>query len=236
MCKGRINIIRILVVSLLFLFSLDAKPDSSDVHRQAGDFIEQQLQSILLPSDEFDYQINPIDHRLNLDDCSTPLTFETPRTLSAGSFSIKATCTSPQFWSIYLRGDINIQRKVVVASQSLPKGINLQPQNLKLLKLPLEELRGGYFTRFDELNNYVLRRPISKDEVFTPQLLQPPLLIKKGDEVIISAGRTTSIEVRVPGVAMQDGRLNQQIAVKNAASGRQIKARVIGRGEVRADY
>lgn len=236
MIKGRINIARILLSSILFLLSSIINAETSSIHRQLSEFIEQQISTILLPSDRYSYDISSLNQQFKFSSCSVPLSFQPSRPLIAGKFSIKVSCDAAPKWSFYSRGEIDIQRTVIVTAQSLPKGMPLTPENTEPKAISLQKLRGGYFTSYKEINDFTLKRAVTKGSVLTPQVLTPPLLVRKNDEVIIIAGRPDRIEVRVSGTALQDGRMNQQIRVRNQSSGKTIKARVINRGIVRADY
>ena len=55
--------------------------------------------------------------------------------------------------------------------------------------------------------------------------------MRKGDHVIISA-RSGTLSVKMPGEALSDGGLSEQIRVKNLNSNRIIKARVTAPGQV----
>ncbi len=125
---------------------------------------------------------------------------------------------------------------MLVTTQALPKGMLLGPEHLTLKAINLDQLNRGYFTTLEQITDFVLKRAVNQNTVLSPQQVSPPVLIRKDDTVIILAGDPETVEVRVNGLALQDGRLNQQIRIKNIASGKQIKARVIGRGIVRADY
>lgn len=236
MTKGRLNIARILLTSALIFCTSSASADTSFLHRQLEQFIEQQIQPTLLTGDQFSYRIDPIDQQLNLPQCQSAIDFNPIRPLENGHFSIKASCQSPRNWSLYVRGEITIERRVVIITQALPKGTPLSKEHLSHALINADQLRSGYYVKDEEVLNFELKRPLPQGKVLTPQLLTPPLLVRKNDEVTISAGRKQQFEVRVSGIALQDGRLNQQIRVENLSSGRKIKARVIGRGMVRADY
>lgn len=236
MIKGRININRILLASLLFLLSFSLSAGTDNLHRQLNLFIEQQVRPQLLADDIFSYQIDPINDNQPVLDCQAPYLFEPLRPLQAGSFSIRVSCEAPRYWSFYVRGNIHIGRNVIVAAQALPRGTSLRPEMLQQKRVSADSLNRGYYSHAEDVYDFELRRAVSKGRVITAQILNPPLLVKKGDHVIISAGLDRGVEVRVDGIALQDGRLNQQIRVENITSGRQIRARVADRGLVRADY
>jgi flagella basal body P-ring formation protein FlgA len=78
-----------------------------------------------------------------------------------------------------------------------------------------------------------LKRNVSADTVLSHTQLEQNRLIQRGDKVVISAGNS-SVNVRMPGEALEDGTLGAQIRVRNTRSNRVIRARVTGPGQVEA--
>ncbi len=58
-----------------------------------------------------------------------------------------------------------------------------------------------------------------------------PILIKRGDAVTITA-EGDGLSVKMPGVAMSDGRRGEQIRIKNNNSAKIVDAQVTEPGEV----
>jgi flagella basal body P-ring formation protein FlgA len=102
---------------------------------------------------------------------------------------------------------------------------------VSLAERDVSNLNQGYLTRLDEVLGNKLTRPVQPDQVITPNQMELAKVVRKGDQVVITA-RSGSISVRMPGEAMTDGVPGKQIPVKNQRSGRIIKARVTGPGQV----
>ncbi|NEP50997.1 MAG: flagellar basal body P-ring formation protein FlgA, partial [Moorea sp. SIO3C2] len=51
--------------------------------------------------------------------------------------------------------------------------------------------------------------------------LEQPLLIKRGDSVVVTA-RTGTLTVKMPGTALMDGHRGEQISVRNKQSNRVV--------------
>jgi flagella basal body P-ring formation protein FlgA len=75
----------------------------------------------------------------------------------------------------------------------------------------------------------VPRRPIPAGAAITGKLLDRPIEIARGDEVIVSA-KQGGILLRVSGIAEGSGRRGEQIVIRNATSGKRFRARVQGKG------
>ena len=76
-----------------------------------------------------------------------------------------------------------------------------------------------------------LTRPLQPDQVLAPIHVEQAEVVRRGDQVIISA-RSGGISVRMPGEALSDGGMGKQINVRNLGSQRVVKARVTGPGQV----
>jgi len=59
------------------------------------------------------------------------------------------------------------------------------------------------------------------------------VLIKKGELVLFSVGRASEFQVSIRLEAMQDGRMGEQIKLRNNESGRTLTGIVSGQGTAR---
>jgi len=75
------------------------------------------------------------------------------------------------------------------------------------------------------------RRPMRAGEIVRTRMLAATLLVKRGDTVAIVV-RSGPVEVRNAGEALEAGREGQVLRVRNAATGRVIRARVLSEGMV----
>ena len=120
---------------------------------------------------------------------------------------------------------------MIVANKSLLRDTILSDSDVSLAERDISALNQGYLTRLDEVMGNKLTRPIQPDQVISPNQLEMAEVVRRGDQVVITA-RSGSISVRMPGEAMADGAPGKQIPVKNQRSGRTIRARVTGPGQV----
>ncbi len=89
----------------------------------------------------------------------------------------------------------------------------------------------GFLPSMDLAIGQKLVRPAVVDQVLSPTFMEQPAMVRKGDHVVIVA-RSPSLAVRMPGEALSDGGLNEQIRVRNLNSKRVMKANVTGPGQV----
>lgn len=177
------------------------------------------------------HQISPIDPRLRLADCQSPLEIKLSSRRLIGRLTAKVACAGPAPWAIYVPVTIQVFKKVVTMRTPGAPGDLLHEDDLTLSEREVGQLTQGYFTHIHEAANQALKRQAPMGSVLTPKMVEQPKVIKRGDEVMIVANKG-SLSVSSPGVALSDGRIGQQISIKNRASKRTVKARVMDKGLV----
>jgi flagella basal body P-ring formation protein FlgA len=76
-----------------------------------------------------------------------------------------------------------------------------------------------------------LKRQLNAGVPITGDILSQPVLIKRGEAVTITA-EGDGLSVKMPGVAMSDGRRGEQIRIKNNNSAKIVDAQVTDAGQV----
>jgi len=224
-----INLTRLFLLTTLFVANwLHASPLSD---------IEQAVQNHLLdhyhdsfPGARTEINVKPLNRNLRLKNCKHPLDLSTPKGTSS-RISVKVSCPSPR-WQLYARATRRHLLPVAVSARALPRGKILSNADIELKETDLTPLKGRYFADIQELVGWQVKRATNKGRILKPSLLSEPPAIRKGDSVIIEA-RRSSLSIRASGTALEDGKKNQQIRVRNNKSGREIKAIIIAPGQVR---
>jgi len=178
-----------------------------------------------------DFSVSKVDPNLRLASCSKPLNLNKNGDKLMGRISIAVRCEGSKPWKIYVPVTIRAYRKVVTAAVPLARNQALEPALLDLTEKDVSRLTQGYFSSIDAVSGKLLNRPLQLSGVLQPNMIIEPVMIKRGDEVIIIA-KTGALLVRSAGVAINDGRLGQQIQVKNKSSKRVVMARVISNKQV----
>jgi flagella basal body P-ring formation protein FlgA len=129
--------------------------------------------------------------------------------------------------------DLAESRQVLVAGTNLTAGQVLIPGQLKLERIEQELLTRTHLFDMRGLEGMELMRSIRTGEAIRTTDLRPALMIKKGDLVLFSVGRPSEFQVSVRLEAMQDGRLGEQIKLRNSDSGRTLVGIVTGQNAVR---
>ncbi len=126
--------------------------------------------------------------------------------------------------------DLAENRQVVVASSNLNVGQVLKPELLKLERLDAEKINRTHLFDLSGLEGSELMRPIRAGEAIRTSDLRPALMVKKGDLVTFVIGRPTEFMITVKVEALQDGRLNEQIKLRNPESGHTFSGVITGKG------
>lgn len=201
-------------------------------------FLEEQVANYLQRASiggRYEIQVNRLDSRLRMPACDQPLvaSLESPAQ-PVGRVTVRVGCQGSSTWSLFVPAQVRLFRQVVVAQRPLARGAILEAQDIDWRERDVGTLTQGYLTEPEQALGSKLTRPVSIDQVLTPNHLERAPVVRKGDHVVISAGGT-ALSVRMPGEALTEGAVGQQIRVRNLSSQRVIRARITGPGQVVVD-
>lgn len=197
------------------------------LEREVADYLQRsQIQA------RHAVEVNRLDPRLRLALCDAPLStkLESPAQ-PVGRTTVRVSCGGSAPWSVFVPAQVHLFREVVVARRPLKRDAILEEADIALAERDVSLLNQGYMTTFDQLIGNKLTRSALPDQVIPPTYVSLAEVVRKGDQVVIIA-KSSSISVRMPGEALTDGALGSQVRVKNQRSGRVLKARVLGPGQV----
>lgn len=219
--------------SLLFLsMTVQAKAymDLDELLKSSESYLQQRIYQQLAKTDYQNTKItsHTLDSRLKLTQCDKALTF-TRKSSSAlkGNISIKVSCHSPHAWSIYTKHNIALEKNIIISADNLPKGHVLTKKDITYIQRDIYTQRSGYLSNQSLVIGKQLKRSINSGEVIYSNQLHQPNLIKKGDSVSVVA-KVGSLSVITLGIALDNGRIGEQIDIKNRRSSRVIRAEITG--------
>lgn len=184
------------------------------------------------PDIRVEYRVGAIDSRMRLADCNVPLKIRRHgQRAGQNRLLFKVSCPSPSPWQLYIPVTREQYLPVAIASHPLHQNQILTEQDVELRELDVSQLNNGYFSDLSLVIGRKLRRPIATGAPLKPNTLIQRQLISKGDEVFIRAENGV-VSIQVPAIALSNGKMGQQISVRNKQSRRVIKARVTGPGQV----
>ncbi|MDR6236045.1 flagella basal body P-ring formation protein FlgA [Pseudomonas psychrotolerans] len=234
-CRWAANLVLILTCLGGKAFAEGDYTSSDELIGAVESFLEERVQEYLLEAGfnaRHENQINPLDPRLRLAACDKPLTLSQQGTPTpVGRISIKVRCEGSSPWTVFVPVQVKLYRPVVVAVQPLLRGTVLDTQNVALMERDVGVLTQGYLTSLEQVVGAQLKRQVVNEQVLTPAFLEQAELVRKGEQVVISA-RSASFNIRMQGQALADGAKDEEIRVRNLSSNRVIHARVVDQGQV----
>lgn len=208
--------------------------DPSEIQSQVIRYLNQTVNSE--DGRSLTFQTGKIDAHLKLARCNVPLT------INVGSFNevnkralVKVSCQGLKTWTINVSAHAQYKEKVVVAARNISAGTVLSSEQLKVVAKKQETGRAVAFFSIQDVVGKVLKRSIGEGQVIYSSMIDNPLYVKRGQSVAILAEKD-NLQVTMPGIALQDGQLNQEIEIKNKKSNKVIAGRVIGKNQVKIEF
>lgn len=193
--------------------------------------VEDYLATTQTPG-RYEIQVNQLDPRLRMPMCDKELTatLESPAQ-PIGRVTVKVRCEGSSPWTVFVPAQVKLFRDVVVVSRPLKRSGIIGVEDVSLRERDISLINQGYLTSVDQAVGQRLTRPMVTDQVITLVNLEQAEVIRKGDQVVISAS-SGGLNVKMPGEALSNGGMSEQIRVKNLNSNRVIRARVTAPGQV----
>lgn len=198
-------------------------------------FLEFTVEDYLATSQtegRYEIEVKQLDPRLRMPMCDKELTasLESPAT-PIGRVTVKVRCEGSSPWTVFVPAQVHLFREVVTTTRPLRRAGIIEPGDVVLRERDISLINQGYFTSVDQAIGQKLTRQTVGDQVITLVHLEQAEVVRKGDQVVITA-RSGTLSVRMPGEALSNGGLAEQIRVKNLNSMRVIKAQVTAPGQV----
>ena len=192
-----------------------------------------------------DVLIAPLDPRLQVQPCAKPLTVDLP---FSSRDTVRVRCVDP-VWQLYLQVSVPASAGYVSASTG-PGGATSTPAAAKMVVVPKRLIQRGMVIESDMveeispppglvLDNSMLQsvrdalaaesvRDLSAGQPMRVSDIRRAILVKQGQLVTLTVGDKAGFLITVRVEALQDGRMGEQVKLKNTESGRQISGVVTG--------
>lgn len=172
---------------------------------------------------------NTIDPRLRLATCSQPLQTD-PAAVRGAAATVTVRCPAPA-WTLYVPVRISDMRMVAVLARPGQRGDVVGADMLTLQTRDVAQLPFGYVDDPASIEGQQLRRPIGAGAVLTPNDVEAPRWVRRG-QIVTLIGRAGGLEVRAGGKALGDGAEGQTVRVQNQTSRRVVNGTVTAPGVV----
>ncbi|MCZ6566557.1 MAG: flagellar basal body P-ring formation chaperone FlgA [Gammaproteobacteria bacterium] len=201
----------------------------ADIRNTAIDYARIQFDS---PDSDIKVTARDLDNRLRLPLCESKLEAYFPHsTHIAGNTTVGVRCSGIKPWSIYVPVTIQLYRDIIVANRPLPQNRIITMEDFRMEHIDINRLSGAYITEPDLVIGKQMLRPLQLSRPILSNMLKAPVLIRRGERVILLA-KSNTFEVRMEGKAMKDGAVGEKIRVRNLRSKRIIEGRVNKDGSI----
>lgn len=225
-----LGLVCLLFTHVVFAESYEIQPVES-IRESIKKHLEQSIQAPDFTS--LRVRVGELDERLRLAKCTKPLEiFLPPGTPLNTATTVGVKCTHEKRWTIYVSVQTEILGTVWTAAKPLITGVELKNDDITASERDLKQLNRGYFLDKTQILGKILNRDLSLGEVINPQAISIPEMIKRGDQVLITANMG-NIRVEMMGIALTAGGKGQLVRVKNLSSEREIDAVVVSPSRVK---
>lgn len=213
-----------------------------DLYKEAQQWVAQQH---ALPTNQI--ELRPMDARITVAACSGGWTFDAPFPLQT---SVRAICEAPKAqmfiqWSSQqvklvmpepaqsAAIQVPATRQALAASRTLPRGSHLDVSMVEWVTVEAQQWSAHHLGDLSVIEGNQLMRDMMAGQIIRRQDIRPSVLVKKGHMVSFQAAAASNFTITATVQAMQDGRMGEQIRLKNPNSGRIISGVVTGLNAVR---
>jgi len=185
--------------------------------------------------------IAPLDSRLKVQACQKNLNLDHP---FASKETLRVRCSDP-VWQLYLQvsmpqsnfaggsptspqNAVATTKTMVVAKRLLQRGAILQPDMLEEVQASPGNADTQILSTLKDAQFAELTRDIGAGQPLRVSDIRRAVMVKQGQVVMLSIGNKSDFQITIRMEAMQDGRLGEQVKLKNPESGRQVSGVVTG--------
>ncbi len=133
--------------------------------------------------------------------------------------------------SLAIEAEVTLPPEAVVVVRSLSRGLAVHASDVELRRLAPGQVATDAFHRLEDVIGREATRAIPQGTLLKTNMVRAPLLVQRGDEVIVIA-RSAGIRVRTTARVREDGSLGDLVAVESLADRKTYFARVTAVREV----
>jgi len=201
------------------------------IHKIVKEFINTYAKQI--HKGDYVVKTGTLDPRLYLKKCNIPLeAFVNPSTRHTNHITVGVSCKGDTQWKIYVSNKITYYKDVIAVRKTLNRGNAIHKSDLYKVRRQINNLNYGYYTEKKQVTGKIASRFIISNTALTPQMLSEPILVHRGQSVVLIA-EISGIKVRMTGKALNSGSIGKLVKVRNLSSKRIVEGIVTRTGVVK---
>ncbi len=150
-------------------------------------------------------------------------------------FPISVAVGGKVWKTIQVLADVSAMIDAVVPTRLLRTEEVIDGVDLKTTRLRIHQWNHPFVTDRDEVIGKSAARPLPPDTPLRSTFVKLPLIVKKGDRVMIEA-RRGGLSIQTYGITKSSGQVGQTIMVANLDSGRELRAKVVAPSLVQVEF
>lgn len=238
------------------LFLLVALAASANAGQSAGQSVEQQIDQAIHQylQQMMDTQAKengwkgmrlivdntPLSSTRQLAPCAGKITVDGGSTGKLARQQLTLMCTdnsgqTVKGWPMKVSTDMQVLLPVVASNSVIDRGATINASALQQQETDIAKTIRGFYHRIDQVAGMSAKRRIRPNQILSPDLIDQPQLVKRGEKVQIIANHD-GIKAAMAGEALEKGGVGDVIRVKNISSGKTIEAKVVEPGVVTSTF
>jgi flagella basal body P-ring formation protein FlgA len=234
-------------VLLLMLFAASLS-QAQTAHQQLHDAVSHYIESFFNAAElssqgdaegggrRVEIEVSNIDPRLPIAPCEQALVAQINQNQQpVGRLNVRVDCHGSAPWSKYVPAQVRVYEQVLITTRPLTRGDIISASDIMLREADTSTLRNAYMQTPELALGMEVRRTLQANVPVVREALAAPILVRRGDAVIITA-QTGTIEIRQQGTALQNGEMGTRITVRNNNSNIVVQAIVTGHGQAQVGF
>ncbi|MBX3324916.1 MAG: flagellar basal body P-ring formation chaperone FlgA [Nitrospira sp.] len=137
--------------------------------------------------------------------------------------------------TIQVLADVSAMIDAIVPTRLLKTEELIDGVDLKTTRIRIQQWNHPFLTDRDEVIGKSAARPVPPETPLRAAFVKLPLVVKKGDRVMIEA-RRGGLSIQTYGITKSSGQVGQTIMVANLDSGREFRAKVVAPSLVQVEF
>lgn len=155
--------------------------------------------------------------------------------LGRRAFPVAVAVGGKAWKTIQVLADVSAMIDAVVPTRLLKVEELIDGADLKTTRIRIHQWNHPFLTDRDEVIGKSAARPLPPETPLRAAFVKPPLVVKKGDRVMIEA-RRGGLSIQTYGITKSNGQVGQTIMVANLDSGREFRAKVVAPSLVQVEF
>lgn len=227
----------IISISLLLFVSSAAASTrpfttSAIIDAAASTFLDRFVSAQQARGYRVQYTLGTIDPRLRMAACDDgPDVRFSGDPWKTGAPRLEVSCQGDRPWRLFVSTVVDIHGPALVAASPLARGTRLTDRMITTAEVILNTSYRAPIQDREALLGRDMIRSVNAGTILTPDLVDVPDAVSRGDHVVITA-RSGNFSVQTRGKALADGQVGDQVPIQNLSSQRTVRGLITGPGHV----